>query len=437
VEIEYRDGAPRKRSRSKPVEGWLACIYDHHEGYVDRSQFDRIQQMIARNSNSAGESGPGAARHGAALLTGILRCRRCGRKLLVTYTGRQHDVARYACNRGALDNGDVRCISFAGAAVDAAVVREVLCVVSPAGIEAARSASADHARRHGEVLSSLSLAAQEARYATDRARRQYDAVDPANRLVAEELERRWNAELEKLEQVERRIEREAKRAAEVPLVAGKSLEGLAEHLDEVWNDPGTDMRLKKRIVRTLIEEIVVDVVPSDGRIQLVVHWKGGVHSEIGVNRRRRGSNALHTPADVVNAVEILSRVCTDDVIAGALNRCGLLTGRGNRWTRERVASVRAKRGLSAFSEERRQEQGWMTLTEAAAHVDLAAVSLRRAVERGEVMADHPLADGPWVLSRDHLDDPGVRHALARVQKRAPPRGGVQQPGQLSLFTTTT
>lgn len=436
VEVEYREGAPHKRSRRKPVEDWVACIYDHHEGYVDRNKYDQIQEMIARNSNAAAASGAGAARQGLALLTGLLRCRRCGRKLLVTYTGRQHDIARYVCRRGSLDNGDERCISFSAGAVDEAVTREVLCIVSPAAVEAARNASADQAGRQDAILRSLSLAAEEARYATDRARRQYDAVDPENRLVAEELERRWNVELEKLVQLEQRIGQEAKQAAEAFPVASESIDGLADRLDEVWNHPRTDIRLRKRIVRLLVEEVVVDVAPADGRIQLVVHWKGGVHSEIGVSRRRRGTNSLHTPPDVVDAVEVLARVCTDDVIASALTRGGLRTGRGNRWTRERVTSVRAKRGIPAFSEERQREQGWMTLNEAAAYVDLAAVSLRRAIERGEVEAEHPLDSGPWVLRRDHLDDPQVRRALARVQKRAS-KGEVQHPGQLSLFTSST
>lgn len=435
IEVDYRDGAPRKRSRSKPVEDWLACIYDHHEGYVDREQYDRIQRMIAQNARCGGELTPGAVREGAALLSGLLRCGHCGRKLTVVYTGRRRDVARYACRRGALDNGERRCISFGGSSVDSAISREILRVVSPAGLEVARRASTELERRQNDVLNSLSLAAEEARYAVDRARRQYDAVDPENRLVAEELERRWNAELEKLDELQRRIDREATRASELRPASIESLEDLPADLEQVWNDPATDVRLKKRILRTLIEEVVVDVAACAGRILLVIHWKGGVHSEISVKRRRRGQNRLRTPANVIAAIELLSRTCTDDVIAGVLNRNGLPTGRGNRWTRERVASVRARRNLPRFSAEQCEEQGWMNLSQAAAHVGLATVSLRRAVERGEVVGEHPLPDGPWVFQREHLDDPRVRQALGRVQKRAR-RGGVQAPGQLSLFPST-
>ena len=417
------------------MEEWISCIYDHHESYIDRGQFDWIQQMIAKNSRHGIESGAGAARKGPALLTGILRCRRCGRKLTVVYTGRHHDSLRYSCCRGMQDNGEPRCISFGGMLVDDAVSREVLRVVSPGGVEAAKNAFEEDVRGRDDVVGSLSLAAEEARYAVERARRQYDAIDPENRLVAAELERRWNTELEKLEGLEQRIEQEvALREKDQPSTSS-SVEDLASDLVDIWNDGATDVRLKKRIVRTLIEEIVVAVDAPAGLITLVIHWKGGVHTEIEVKRRRRGHCSLHTPTEVVDAVEALSRICTDDIIAGVLNRNGLLTGRGNRWTRERVRSLRAKRRMPCYSEERQETEGWMNLTQASAHVELASVSLRRAVERGEVVAVHPMPDGPWVFQREHLDDPGVRRALQRIQKRSR-RTGVQDPGPLSLFEST-
>ena len=435
VEIEFRDGVPRKRIRNKPVEEWISCIYDHHESYIDRDQFDQIQQMIAQNSRHGIESGAGAARTGPALLTGILRCRHCGRKLTVVYTGRDHHSLRYSCCRGALDSGEPRCINFGGALVDEAVAREVLRVVSPGGVEAARKASEEEACGHDDVVSSLSLAAEESRYATDRAWRQYDAIDPENRLVAAELERRWNVELEKLEGLELRIAEEvALRERDQPSTCS-SFEDLASDLSGIWNDSETDVRLKKRIVRALIEEIVVAVDAPAGVIKLTIHWKGGVHTEIEVKRRRRGHSGLHTPTDVVDAVEVLARICTDDTIASVLSRNGLLTGHGNRWTRERVRSLRAKRKMAGYSEERRDAEGWMNLTQAAAYVDLAPVSLRRVVERGGVPAMHPMPEGPWVFQREDLDDPGARRAFRQVQNRRQ-GGGVQDPGQLSLFEST-
>ena len=122
--------------------------------------------------------------------------------------------------------------------------------------------------------------------------------------------------------------------------------------------PETDVRLKKRIVRALIEEVIVDIDRTIGETSLVIHWKGGTHTELRVPIRRRGQNSLHTSKDIVDAVRTLTLVCTDDVVAAYLNRNGLLTGRGNRWTRERVVSLRLSAGsLSIHPDGKRQKAG--------------------------------------------------------------------------------
>lgn len=128
----YEDGRPRHGTRRRPKERWLALIPGVHEGYVSWEEFQRIQEMISANCRGPGRSG--AARKGAGLLSGILRCRRCGRKLVIHYTGRDHDVLRYSCLRGWLDNADPRCIAFGGIPVDGAIARKILRVVQPAAV---------------------------------------------------------------------------------------------------------------------------------------------------------------------------------------------------------------------------------------------------------------------------------------------------------------
>ena len=112
VTTEFESGVARKKIRRKPKEEWLALLYDHHESYIAREEFERIQEMISNNAQWPNGPGPGAAKKGRALLSGLLRCGRCGRKLMVVYTGRNCDVARYMCGRGALNNAEARCISF-------------------------------------------------------------------------------------------------------------------------------------------------------------------------------------------------------------------------------------------------------------------------------------------------------------------------------------
>ena len=136
-------------------------------------------------------------------------------------------------------------------------------------------------------------------------------------------------------------------------------------MEAVWHDSGTDTRLKKRIVRTLIEEVLVDVDGAAGEIILVIHWKGGVHTELRLPRRRRGQNSSQAPKALIDAVIALARICSDDLIAGLLNRNGMLTGRGNRWTRERVTALCSRDHIPAYSSDKATVEGWMNLTKAA------------------------------------------------------------------------
>ena len=185
----------------------------------------------------------------------------------------------------------------------------------------------------------------------------------------------------------------------------------------MWNAPHADARVKKRLVRTLIHEVVVDVDADAGEVILIIHWKGGVHTELRLPRRRRGQNSSQTSKDTIEAVRVLARICSDDVLAGALNRNGLVTGRGNRWTRERVTALRTHHDIPCYDRGRRESEGWMNLTEAAHVLGISARTLRLAADRREINADHPLPDGPWVFNRRVLESEGVAAFVARVRRR--------------------
>ncbi len=413
--LSYENEQPRQRIRRKSRDEWLALIPHAHDGYVSWEQFERVQRMIS--DNHIGHGLGGAAKQGAALLAGLLRCRRCGRKLTVRYTGCQHDVLRYSCYRGWLDNGEARCIAFGGVPVDEAIAREVLRVVQPAAMEAAIVASRDEAHRQDEVLESLKRDLEAARYEAHRAWKQYDGVDPENRLVADELERRWNQALQRVEGLEGRIEQHRSYRDQVPTPRLDDFQDIAADLEAVWHDANTDARLNKRIVRTLIHELVVDVDAVAGEIILIIHWKGGVHTELRLPRRRRGQSNQHTSKTVVDAVRVLARTCSDDLIAATLNRNGLRTGHGNRWTRERVTSLRSSRKIPRYRPEKSESDGWMNLTQAAALLGVSPRTLRLAVERGELEAEHPLANGPWVFNRRALDTEAAAKLVARTHRR--------------------
>src|SRR6266436_5650087 len=285
VAAGYDGTGVKVKIRRKARSDWLALMPNAHEGYVSWDKAEAIRKMVSSNVPTSRHHG--APKHGDALLAGLLRCRRCGRKLTLRYSGAKHHIPRYSCSRGWMDNGEPRCIAFGGLRVDDAIEEALLTVVGPGAIAAAIAAEKEANQRRDQVREALKRDLEAARFAADRAFRQYDAADPANRLVAGELEARWNKALARVAEVESKI---VIHDAARPMLAPDptSLATLATDLKTVWAAPTTDARLKKRIVRTLIQEVIADIDPEAAEIILVVHWIGGVHSEIRLPRRRRG-----------------------------------------------------------------------------------------------------------------------------------------------------
>lgn len=432
VSVQYAGTGAKTRPRRRPREEWLALKPGAHEGYVDWDRAEAIRKMVSDNVPASGARG--APKHGSALLAGILRCRRCGRKLSVQYTGAKHGIPRYACVRGRLDYGEPSCIAFGGLRVDDAVEAALLSVVQPAAIQAARDAEAQAAARRDEAREALLRDLEAARYAADRAFRQYDAADPENRLVAGELEARWNRALERVAEIDRRIA-EHDAAAPRAAIAPMSFDALADDLQAVWAAPTTDARLKKRIVRTVIHEAIADLDDATAEIVLTIHWMGGAHTEHRLPRRCRGQRNS-TPDNIVEAVRALALIAKDDVIAGVLNRNGLKTGNGNRWTRERVTSMRSSHRIPVYRPAEDGREPWLNLTQAASMVGVAPKTLRLAAERGEIEALHPLEDGPWLFRRSDLEGSTARVLLerARTGGKHPAGSGVEQE---NLFPSTT
>jgi len=183
------------RGFRKDRSAWEALILDHHEGYIGWAEFERNQRLISDNANGQSFMSRGSVRRGEALLAGLLRCGHCGRKLHVAYSGENGSSGRYHCRGGNLNHGGEPCISFGGMRIDRAIGAEGIERLQPLGIEAAIDAMEAHQVEQSEKRRQVALALEQARYEVARARRQYDAVDPDNRLVAAELERRWNERL--------------------------------------------------------------------------------------------------------------------------------------------------------------------------------------------------------------------------------------------------
>ena len=220
-----------------------------------------------------------------------------------------------------------------------------------------------------------------------------------------------------------------------PVIDPGSLATLAADLKTVWSAPSTDARLKKRIVRTVIHEVIADIDAEAAEIVLIVHWIGGIHSEIRLPRRRRGQRNS-TSADVIAAVRQLALIANDDVIAGILNRNGLVTGYGNRWTRERITSLRSHHRIAVYKAADNGIEPWLNLSKAAQLLHVSPRTLRLAAQAGEIEAIHPLPDGPWIFSRPALSTASARAVTERARQNPKYPAG-SHPDQQNLFSSIT
>ena len=431
--VRYNGSVAKVGIRRKAREDWLALQPGTHEGYVEWERAEAIRKMVSDNVPTS--RCHGAPKHGAALLAGLLRCQRCGRKLTVQYTGLKGNIPRYACIRGRMDYGEPSCIAFGGLRVDDAVEDALLAVVRPGAIKAAAEAEAQAAHRRDQARDAMLRDLEAARYAADRAFRQYDAADPENRLVAGELETRWNHALARVGEIETRIADHDAATAQSLDPEPLSFASLAHDLKAVWRAPETDTRLKKRIVRTVIREALADLDDATAEIVLTIHWIGGAHTELRLPRRRRGQRNS-TSSDIVTAVRQLSLILKDDVIAGVLNRNGLRTGNGNRWTRERVTSLRSSYKIPVYRSVESTCEPYLNLRNAAALVGVAPRTLRLAVEAGEIAAMRPLAEGPWIFKREDLTGAAAK-TIAQRARTGTKHPAVSDPAQQNLFPSIT
>jgi DNA invertase Pin-like site-specific DNA recombinase len=396
--ISVVDGRKRvRRGVHRPMGEWDVLIKDHHAAYITWDEFERNLKAIANNATGMSSSvARGAAREGELLLPGLLRCGHCGRKLHVHYGGK---LGRYNCYGARMNHGTERCITVSGLSIDAAIAREVLRVLKPLGMEAAVKAIEAQSGETTAAERQLELSLQQARYEVAHARRQYDAVDPTNRLVAGELERRWNETLQAVAKIEGDIA--AMIARRPPPLAEPERQQLLA-LERAWSHPAATAATRKRILRTAISEIIVR---RDGAIiHAVLHWQGGDHTELRVKQRLNaaGRHNPRIPDDTIALIRQLARLMPDRQIARLLNRIGVATGHGNAWTQERVRGFRNHYEIAGYREGEWAERGEITLEAAAKIVGVCNMTALRMLRRGDIKGRQVCPGAPWVIKTADL-----------------------------------
>jgi DNA invertase Pin-like site-specific DNA recombinase len=425
------DGRARKSAgHLKPQSGWKILIKDHHPSYLSWEEYERNQSMITTNSymiNSGAERKAG--RGGRALLSGLLRCQRCGRMMNVNYPG---SVVRYVCNSARSQYGEETCISFGGLRVDAAVSREVLEAVSGNAIQAALEAAEQMEQKRQNLRKAIELEVEQTRYEARLAARRYESVDPEQRLVAAELEARWNTVLQKVKELENKLHEFDDQVQSAPAPNMQVLLSLAQDLPAIWNSPSTDMRLKQRIVRILIREIIATVEEKSREVVLLLHWAGGRHSELRVKKSETGRSRRCTDPEAIEVIRQMAGKFSDQQIAGTLNRLRLRTGVGNTWNVSRVHSARFYYHLPLFGQNDQSSE--VTLQVAAERLNVSQSIVRRMIEEKILPAHQVLVCAPWQIPVAALDSEAIRKRAAdlRNQVRVPQRQSSE--GQQLMFS---
>ena len=387
------------RQRHHKREEWSVLLTNHHEGYISWDAYTSNQEMIAHNANGMGDVVRGSVKRGGTLLAGILRCGHCGAKLLAQYPG--PTVIRYQCAGYILDRAASCCISFGGLRADRIVAEQVLECLKPLAIQAALRAVENLQGASDERVHQKELALQQARYEVARAQCQYDAVDPLNRLVAGELERRWNQALRIQSQLEEELAvLQRKHTAPLSDATRAELLALGDNLPQLWDHPNSPPELKKRILRTVLKEIVASAIGDT--VRLVLHWQGGDHTAQVFKKTRTGQHRYVTDVDTIELIRSLARLQPDPSIASILNRIGSPTAHGQSWNARRVCSVRHHHGIEVYREGERQARGELTVSEVATRLKVTETTVLRIIRKKQLHATQVCSNAPWVVREDEV-----------------------------------
>ena len=389
-----------RRQVQRRREDWKVLIRDHHEGYINWEVYQSNQTMIAQNDNAKGSAVRGSIKQGEALLAGLLRCGHCGAKLLAQYP--RPGVIRYQCSGYLLNRDRACCVMFGGLRADRLVSEQFLQSLAPMGMEAAIRAIGSLESTSDERIQQRALALEQAHYEVTHARRQYDAVDPTNRLVAAELERRWNQALSMEAQLETElVTLQQYREDPITEEVKHELLSFARDLSRLWDDPHSLPEHKKRLLRIALKEIVATC--EGETLRLVLHWQGGDHTQVEFEKIRTGRHRYVTGDDLVEIVRRLARIESDARIASILNRNQRRTAHQQTWTAKRVCSLRNNHAIPVYREGERQARGEMSVSDAASALGVTPTSVLRLIRVKQLSATQACEGAPWILRRADVE----------------------------------
>lgn len=402
---------PRRQVAGRPGTGrtlrqpkdCLVLLEDRCPAYITVARFWTNQERL--ESNRARAASLGAVRHGPSLLGGLLICGRCGRRLLVNYTN-AGSALRYSCTRGVIDYGEPVCQSLSGQRLDALISAQVLAVLQPAALELHLTAAADVEQERQRLHQHWQQQLERGRYQRDRAARQYEAVEPENRLVARSLEGRWEEALQEQRRLEEDYERFCRsQPATLSVAEREQIRSLARAIPELWHADSTTAADRQRLVRFLIERVEILVQGATDQVAVSIHWAGGFVSQHELVRAVQRYEQLADYPRLRARIEALrAQGQSLAQVADCLNQEGFHPPkRAERFTMSMVAGFLAKKGLSgprprALSAAGMLHKGEWLLTDLARQLGMPSATLHRWRRVGWVHARKlPVPGGHWAI----------------------------------------
>jgi DNA invertase Pin-like site-specific DNA recombinase len=390
-------GVLRRRTRHLPMAEWPVLLHEHHPGYIDWATFQANQARIDSNVHPQPHQAGGAVREGSALLQGLARCGKCGRRLHTHYRGRNAQPGYHCSGKDLVQGRGVFCLNVGGVQIDQAVANAFLQALTPASVEATQRALQQLEEDRDAGLSQWRLAVERARYEAERAERQYRAVEPENRLVARSLETEWDKRLRDLAAAEAELRRrEQQRPRALNQEEQNKIRCLGNDLSKVWKASTTTDRDRKELLRTLLEEVIVTVNRPERCAHLTLRWRGGTLTELDLSLPHSQPRGLRTEEDTLSLLRRLAVHYSDDVIAGILNRQGRKTARGERFTAVHVGGLRRYRKIPRFQPPTEPPRGELaTIRRTAEILGINTSTVHRWLNDGFIAGEQITPGAPW------------------------------------------
>jgi len=408
-------GAVRKRIRHLPMEQWAVLIQDHHRGFIDWVTFQANQARLDSNTRPKPHQSGGAVREGAALLQGIATCGHCGRRLHTHYRGRNSTPGYHCAGKDIVEGRGQYCLTIGGLAIEQAVTNAFLEAVTPAAVEAMRLTVEQLQTNHDAALSQWRLEVERARYEAEKVERRYRTVEPENRLVARGLETEWESRLRDLATAEAELHRrEQQRPGILDQEQLNRIQLLGSDIRQVWHATTTTDRDRKELLRTLLEEVILNLKRAEGHAHLTLRWRGGAITILDVSVPRFKPMGPRTDEDTLSLLPRLAALYPDEVIAGILNRQGRKTATGERFTANQVGGLRRYRDIPRFQPPAEPPGGELvSIRKAAQILSMNTSSIHRWLADGFIAGEQVTPGAPWQI---RIND----ELRARIVQQAPP-----------------